>query len=62
MIRTLAIITVVGFFLSIGCLIASFAIAGGPFYIDDDFRFHGGGWTADRTDGHSKPTISINID
>ena len=40
MIRTLVILAVVSFALSIGCLAAAFAIAGGPFYIDDSWRFH----------------------
>lgn len=40
MIRTLVILAVVSFVLSIGCLAAAFAIAGGPFYIDEGLRFH----------------------
>lgn len=40
MIRTLAILAVVSFLLSVGCLAAAFALAGGPFYIDDGWRFH----------------------
>jgi hypothetical protein len=47
MIRTLVILTVVSFVLSIGCLAAAFAIAGGPFYIDQDFRYHRDGWDID---------------
>ena len=48
MIRTLVLIAVTGFFLSVGCIAASFAIAGGPFAITDhgivharDFHIHG---------------------
>ena len=40
MIRTLAIITVMGFVLAFGCLASAFAIAGGPFSIDDKWNFH----------------------
>ena len=48
MIRTLIILAVVSFVLSIGCLAAAFAIAGGPFTIDDGWRYHRGGeWNID---------------
>ncbi|MDB5484076.1 MAG: hypothetical protein JWO83_5129 [Caulobacteraceae bacterium] len=47
MIRTLVILAVVSFVLSIGCLAAAFAIAGGPFTIDDGWRFHHGTWDID---------------
>ncbi len=40
MIRTLATIAVLGFVLAVGCLAGAFAIAGGPFSIDDGWRFH----------------------
>ena len=40
MIRTLAVITVMGFVLAFGCLASAFAIAGGPFSIDDKWNFH----------------------
>jgi hypothetical protein len=46
-IRTLIILAVVSFVLSIGCLAAAFAIAGGPFTIDDGWRFHHGTWDID---------------
>jgi hypothetical protein len=39
-IRTLAIIAVMGFVMAFGCLASAFAIAGGPFSIDDNFNFH----------------------
>jgi hypothetical protein len=42
MIRTLATIAALAFVLAIGCLAGAFAIAGGPFTIDDDWRFHRG--------------------
>jgi hypothetical protein len=46
-IRTLVILAVVSFVLSIGCIAAAFAIAGGPFTIDDGWRFHHGTWDID---------------
>ena len=47
MIRTLVILAIVSFMLSIGCLAAAVAIAGGPFYIDQDLRYHRDGWDID---------------
>ena len=47
MIRTLIILAVVSFLLSVGCLTAAFTIAGGPFYIDDGWRFHHSTWDID---------------
>ena len=55
MIRTLIILAVVSFVLSIGCLAAAFAIAGGPFYVDDDWRFHHGAWDIDLSANDSGP-------
>ncbi len=40
MIRTLATIAALSFILAIACLASAFAIAGGPFSIDDNWRFH----------------------
>jgi hypothetical protein len=42
MIRTLATVAALAFVLAIGCLAGAFAIAGGPFTIDDDWHFHRG--------------------
>lgn len=42
MIRTLAVIALVSFVLAVGCLAGALAVAGGPFTIDDDLRFHPG--------------------
>jgi hypothetical protein len=47
MIRTLAIIAAVGFVLAVSCLAGAFAIAGGPFSIDDGWRFHRGSWSGE---------------
>ncbi|HZK99363.1 MAG TPA: hypothetical protein VFC47_05650 [Caulobacteraceae bacterium] len=55
MIRTLAIIALVGFVLSVTCLASAFAIAGGPFSIDDGWRFHRGAWSQDRSDPPGTP-------
>ncbi len=40
MIRTLATIAGISFILAVACLAGAFAIAGGPFSIDDQWRFH----------------------
>ena len=42
MIRTLLIIAAVSFVLAVGCLAGALAIAGGPFSIDENLRFHPG--------------------
>jgi hypothetical protein len=46
-IRTLVILAIVSFLLSVGCLAGAFAIAGGPFYIDPGFQFHRDTWNID---------------
>jgi hypothetical protein len=45
MIRTLALVAAVSFVLAVGCFAGAFAIAGGPFYIDDTMSFHHTSWT-----------------
>ena len=40
MIRTLLLVAVVSFGLTIGFMSAAFAVTGGPFFIDDEWRFH----------------------
>jgi hypothetical protein len=57
MIRTLAIIAVVSFVLCMGSLAAAFAIAGGPFFIDDHFRFHHTTWSDEDTDD----TVDVQV-
>jgi hypothetical protein len=52
MIRTLVLVAIVGFVLSIGCIGASFAIAGGPFAIRDWAMVHSGDWDWDWDDHH----------
>jgi hypothetical protein len=47
MIRTLATIAVVGFVLAVSCFAGALAVAGGPFYIDDGLRYHGGAWSSE---------------
>ena len=44
MTRTLALVAIVSFVLAVGCFAASFAIVGGPFSIDDAWRFHRQAW------------------
>ncbi len=44
MIRTLVILAIVSFVLTIACFAAAFAIVGGPFYIDDEGQFHREDW------------------
>lgn len=40
MIRTLTLIAIVSFVLSVVCFAGAFATVGGAFYVDDDWRFH----------------------
>ena len=40
MIRVLVIVAVVSFVLAAGCFGGAFALVGGPFSIDDHWRFH----------------------
>lgn len=40
MIRTLLLVSAVSFVLAIGFLAAAFAVTGGPFFIDEQGRFH----------------------
>lgn len=45
MIRTLFVLAGVGLVVAVVCFAAAFAIVGGPFYIDDDGRFHRTDWS-----------------
>ncbi len=47
MIRTLVLIAIAGFVLSVACFAGALAIAGGPFSIDDKGHFHRAGWGDD---------------
>jgi hypothetical protein len=49
MIRTLATIAALAFVLAVACLAGAFAIAGGPFTIDDEWRFHRASLPLDNT-------------
>ena len=49
MTRTLALITLIGFVLAVVCLAGAIAAAGGPFSIDDGWRFHRQTWSSDRS-------------
>ncbi len=44
MTRTLVLITVIGFVLAVACFAGALAIVGGPFSIDDGWRFHRQTW------------------
>ena len=46
MTRTLVLITVIGFVLAVACFASALAIVGGPFSIDDGWRFHRETWGA----------------
>ena len=50
MIRTLIIIAAVSFTLCVASLAGAFALAGGPFFIDDHWRFHHSTWSDDNGD------------
>ncbi len=55
MIRTLATIAGISFILAVACMAGAFAIAGGPFYIDDAWRFHRDSLPIDNT---SLPSVT----
>ena len=61
MIRTLVLVAAVGFVLCIGCLVAAFSLAGGPFLIRDWQVVHSGeeggfNWKRDRDADAGQPT------
>lgn len=60
MIRTLALVAVVGFLLSVGCITAAFVIAGGPFGIRDWAVVHADDWSSH--DHHSRHRDSTGLD
>jgi len=55
MIRTLAVMAAISFVLSLVCLSAAFTIAGGPFTIDDGWRFRRGEWNIDLSTADDAP-------
>ncbi len=55
MIRTLATVAGISFVLAVACMAGAFAIAGGPFYIDDAWRFHRDSLPIDNT---ALPSVS----
>jgi hypothetical protein len=58
MIRTLSTIAVLGFILAVACLAAAFAIAGGPFSIDEGWRFHRGATPVDGAPSQPGATVA----
>jgi hypothetical protein len=56
MTRTLALVAIVSFVLAVGCFAASFAIVGGPFSIDDAWRFHRLSWHDEGSDRPAPPS------
>ena len=50
MIRTLVIIAIVSFVLSVGCLAGALAMAGGPFTVDEHLQYHPGALHVDYVD------------
>ncbi len=59
MIRTLSIIAVVSFVLCVVSLAGAVAVAGGPFSIGDDWRFHRTTLPLDDTDLPSVPMKTL---
>jgi hypothetical protein len=61
MIRTLFVLAGVGLVVAVICFAAAFAIVGGPFYIDDDGRFHRTDWSDVSVVRHSPKPIQVHI-
>lgn len=59
MIRTLATIAGISFILAAACIAGAFAIAGGPFSIDDAWRFHRETLPIDTTAMPSAPRMTV---
>lgn len=61
MIRTLFVLAGVGLVVAMICFVAAFAIVGGPFYIDDDGRFHRTTWSDVSVERHAPRAIEARI-
>jgi hypothetical protein len=61
MIRTLFVLAGVGLVVAVICFVAAFAIVGGPFYIDDDGRFHREAWSDVSVERHAPKPIQAQI-
>jgi hypothetical protein len=57
MIRTLLLVSAVSFVLAIGFFAGAFAVAGGPFSIDQAWRFHPENWRVSEVE-HRPPTVT----
>ncbi len=56
MTRTLVLITVIGFVLAVACFASALAIVGGPFSIDDGWRFHRETWGGEAVERRAYPS------
>ena len=61
MIRTLFVLAGVGLVVAVICFVAAFAIVGGPFYIDDDGRFHRTTWSDVDVERQAPKSIEAHI-
>ena len=62
MIRTLLLVSAVSFVLAIGFFAGAFAVAGGPFNIDDHWNFHLSDWSSDEVDHHPPTVTKVSLD
>ena len=62
MIRTLLLVAAVSFVLAIGFFAGAMAIVGGPFYIDDGWRFRHAEFTDLDVEHHPPTVIKISTD
>ena len=58
MIRTLLLIAAVSFVLTIGFFAGAVAVSGGPFFIDDNWRFHHSDVSDDDDIAHMPPAAA----
>lgn len=56
MTRTLVLVAIVGFALAVACFAAALVVVGGPFSIDDGWRFHRETWGLE-TVQRGSPTV-----
>jgi|GEM_PF-5001449 len=55
MTRTLTLVAIVGFVLALACFAGALAIVGGPFSIDDGWRFHHETWGGQAVEHTHRP-------
>jgi hypothetical protein len=61
-IRTLLLVAAVSFVLAIGFFAGAIAVVGGPFYLDDGWRFRRTTLTALDVDHHPPTVIKVSAD